>query len=117
MKASITGIIIGAIPGTGGAIASFLAYNNEKNSSKHPEEFGEGSEAGRIAAETAKNATTGATLIPMPLEIPGDTVTAILLGALTIHGLSTGPKLFTEHGVLVYTVILGFFLRKCYHVS
>ena len=110
LKASITGIIIGAIPGTGGAIASFLAYNNEKNSSKHPEEFGEGSEAGLIAAETAKNATTGATLIPMlTLGIPGDTVTAILLGALTIHGLSTGPKLFTEHGVLVYTVILGFF--------
>jgi len=111
IKASITGIIIGAIPGTGGAIASFLAYNNQKTVSKHPEEFGQGSVEGLIAAETAKNATTGATLIPMlTLGIPGDTVTAILLGALTIHGLSTGPKLFTEHGVLVYTVILGFFI-------
>lgn len=111
LKASITGIIIGAIPGTGGAIASFLSYNNEKNASKHPEEFGNGSMTGLIAAETAKNATTGATLIPMfTLGIPGDTVTAILLGALTIHGLSTGPKLFTDYGVLVYTVIIGFFV-------
>lgn len=111
IKASVTGIIIGAIPGTGGAIASFLAYNNEKTASKNPEEFGKGSMAGLIAAETAKNATTGATLIPMlTLGIPGDTVTAILLGALTIHGLSTGPKLFTDYGVLVYTVIIGFFL-------
>ncbi|MCJ7833927.1 tripartite tricarboxylate transporter permease [Cuneatibacter sp. NSJ-177] len=111
LRSSVTGIIVGAIPGTGGAIASFLAYNNEKAKSKHPEEFGNGSMDGIIAAETAKNATTGATLIPMfTLGIPGDTVTAILLGALTIHGLSTGPKLFTEHGVLVYTVIIGFFL-------
>ncbi|MCD8052995.1 MAG: tripartite tricarboxylate transporter permease [Lachnospiraceae bacterium] len=111
LKSSVTGIIVGAIPGTGGAIASFLSYNNEKMSSDHPEEFGNGSMTGLIAAETAKNATTGATLIPMlTLGIPGDTVTAILLGALTIHGLSTGPKLFTDYGVLVYTVILGFFV-------
>ena len=111
IKASITGIIIGAIPGTGGAIASFLAYNNEKTASKNPDEFGKGSMAGLVAAEAAKNATTGSTLIPMlTLGIPGDTVTAILLGALTIHGLSTGPKLFTDYGVLVYTVIIGFFV-------
>ena len=111
IRSSVTGIIVGAIPGTGGAIASFLSYNNEKNHSKHPEEFGNGSMDGIIASEAANNGTTGATLIPMfTLGIPGDTVTAILLGALTIHGLSTGPKLFTEHGVLIYTVIVGFFL-------
>jgi len=111
IRSSLTGIIVGATPGTGGAIAAFIAYNNEKTLSKNPDEFGKGSFAGIAAAETANNATTGATLIPMlTLGIPGDTVTAILLGALTIHGLSPGPKLFTEHGVLVYTVILGFFV-------
>ena len=108
---SIIGIIIGAIPGTGGAIASFVAYNGEQSRAKDPETFGKGNIRALAAAETGKNATTGATLIPMlTLGIPGDTVTAILLGALTIHGLSPGPRLFVEHGNLMYTVMLGFFV-------
>lgn len=111
LKSSIIGIIVGATPGTGGAIASFISYRVAKGTSKHPEKFGHGAEEGVCASETGNNATTGATLIPMmTLGIPGDTVTAIMLGALTIHGLRMGPQLFKTNGALVYTIIAGFFV-------
>ena len=72
LKSSIIGVFIGAIPGTGAAISSFLAYNEARRGSKHPEEYGRGSEEGIIASETANNAVTGATLIPLlTLGIPG----------------------------------------------
>lgn len=89
LKSSIIGVIVGACPGTGAAIAAFLSYGEAKRGSKHPEEFGNGSEEGLCASETANNAVTGATLIPMlTLGIPGDSVTAVLMGALTIQGLT-----------------------------
>ncbi|MSD39237.1 C4-dicarboxylate ABC transporter permease, partial [Faecalibacterium prausnitzii] len=84
LKSSILGVFIGAVPGTGAAISSFLAYNEAKRTSKHPEEYGHGSEEAVVASESANNAVTGATLIPLlTLGIPGDTNTAVLLGALT----------------------------------
>jgi putative tricarboxylic transport membrane protein len=94
---SIIGTFIGMVPGTGGNIASFLAYDQAKRMSKHPEEFGRGSVEGVIASETANNGVTGGALIPlMTLGIPGDSVTAVLLGGLMIHGLQPGPELFTK---------------------
>lgn len=111
IKSSIIGVIIGATPGTGAAIASFMAYGEAKRSSKHPEEYGKGSPEAVVAAESANNGVTGATLIPMlTLGIPGDVVTAVLMGALMIQGLNPGPKLFTDNGLITYTVIIGFLL-------
>ena len=105
LKSSILGVFIGAVPGTGAAISSFLAYNEAKRTSKHPEEYGHGSEE---ASESANNAVTGATLIPLlTLGIPGDTNTAVLLGALTMQGIAAGPQLFTQHSEWVYTIMLG----------
>lgn len=106
LKSSLIGIIIGAIPGTGPTIASWMSYNEAKRTSKNPELFGQGSPEGLIACEASNNAVTGGALIPlMTLGLPGDSVTAILLGALMIQGLSPGPMLLVEHFDL-----LSFFL-------
>lgn len=108
LKSSIIGTLIGAIPGTGAAIASFLSYNEAKRVSKHPEEFGKGSEDAVVAAESANNAVTGATLIPLlTLGIPGDTNTAILIGALTMQGIIPGPQLFVQQREWVYSIMFG----------
>lgn len=109
VKSSFIGVIVGAIPGTGGAIASFLSYNEARRSSKNPSEFGKGSLDGVAASEAGNNGVTGATLIPMlTLGIPGDVVTAVLLGSLLIQGLRPGPDLFVNYGPIVYTVMIGF---------
>ncbi|MPM34635.1 hypothetical protein SDC9_81222 [bioreactor metagenome] len=111
LKSSIIGVIVGITPGTGAAIAAFLSYGEAKRASKHPESFGNGSEEGLCAAETANNAVTGATLIPMlTLGIPGDSVTAVLMGALAIHGLSPGTELFTKYADMTYVVLVGFII-------
>ena len=97
LKSTVIGIIIGAIPGTGPTIASWMAYNEAKTTSKHPEEFGKGCPEGVMAAESSNNAVTGGALIPLlTLGVPGDTVTAVLLGALMIQGLTPGPTLIVE---------------------
>lgn len=107
--ASILGAFIGAIPGTGGDIASWTCYNIAKRTSKHSEEFGTGCVRGIAASEAANNGTTGGTLIPlMTLGVPGDTTTAVLLGAFTLQGLQCGPLLFTQHADLVNTIFVGF---------
>lgn len=110
LKSTIIGSIIGAIPAIGGPIACFVAYGEARRSSKNPESFGKGNMHGVAAAESANNATTGTTLIPlMTLGIPGDTPTAILLGVLVIHGLNPGPKLFVDHANFAYTIIFAMF--------
>ncbi|MDD3172347.1 MAG: tripartite tricarboxylate transporter permease [Herbinix sp.] len=111
LKSSILGVFIGAVPGTGAAIASFLAYNEAKRTSKTPEEFGRGSEEAVVASEAANNAVTGATLIPLlTLGIPGDTNTAVLIGALTMQGIIPGPQLFVEQRSWVYAIMFGLIL-------
>lgn len=102
---SAIGTLVGAIPGTGGPIAVFLAYDAARRASRHPETFGQGSMEGVAAPEAANNGVTGGALIPMlTLGIPGDPITAILLGALIIQGLAPGPLLFKEHPGFVYGV-------------
>ncbi|MCT7374193.1 tripartite tricarboxylate transporter permease [Chelativorans salis] len=98
MRASGIGTIIGALPGTGGDIAALLAYDHAKRSTKNPERpFGEGCKEGLVAPEAANNAAVGGAFIPMlTLGIPGDAVTAVIIGALFIHGLKPGPLLLTE---------------------
>jgi putative tricarboxylic transport membrane protein len=98
LRASGIGTIIGALPGTGGDIAALLAYDHAKRSTKNPEvPFGEGCKEGLVAPEVANNAAVGGAFIPMlTLGIPGDAVTAVIIGALFIHGLKPGPLLLVE---------------------
>lgn len=110
---SILGILIGILPGAGGDIGSWVAYNTAKKRSKHPEEFGKGSLEGIAASETANNAVTGGALIPLlTLGIPGSGTTAIMLGGMMIQGLIPGHELFDKQGDITYCIILGFLIAN-----
>ena len=105
---SVIASFIGAMPGVGGGVAQFMCYNEVKRTSKHPEEFGKGSLEGIAAAEASNNAVVGSAMIPLlTLGIPGDGVTALLLGAFILHGIQPGPTMFTKQGVIAYSIILG----------
>ena len=98
LRASGIGTIIGALPGTGGDIAALLAYDDARRTTKDPEvPFGQGCKEGLVAPEVANNAAVGGSFVPMlTLGIPGDAVTAVIIGALFIHGLKPGPLLLVE---------------------
>jgi putative tricarboxylic transport membrane protein len=103
LQSSVVGTIIGIFPGAGSAIASFVAYDLARRSSKNPETFGKGNPEGVAAAEAANSASTGGALVPLlTLGIPGSASTAVLISALMIHDLVPGPMLFTEQPTLVY---------------
>ena len=111
LMGSLIGVMVGIIPGTGASEASWFSYSQAKNMSKHKEEFGNGSVEGIAAAESANNAVTGATLIPLlTLGIPGDGTVAIMLSALMINGLNPGLSLFTTQGDIMYAIMLGLIL-------
>jgi len=117
VRSALVGTGIGSLPGTGAAISAFVSYGLAKSGSKHPEEFGKGSLEGVAAAECGNNSVTGATLIPLlTLGIPGDAITAIMLGAFLVHGLTPGPTLFTTQGVTTYAVFLGMFVTNILHL-
>lgn len=102
------GVIIGAIPGAGATVASFVSYGVEKQFSKHPEKFGTGCWEGLVASETAINGSTGGAMIPLlTLGIPGSGATAVMLGAFLLHGVQPGPLLFTKTPESVYTIFVG----------
>lgn len=110
LRGSMTGVIIGVIPGIGGVTSSFLAYKLAKDFSKTPESFGKGEPKGVIATESANSATTGGALIPMlAIGIPGDPIVAVMMGGLLIHGLSPGPVLFFTN-IEVLSGIFAIFL-------
>ena len=111
VKGSLIGTFIGAVPGIGASVASFVSYNEAMRASKHPEEFGHGSMDGVAASESGNNGVTGATLIPLlTLGIPGDVVTGILLGAFMLQGLIPGPMLMSEHPQTIYSIFAGLFV-------
>jgi putative tricarboxylic transport membrane protein len=125
LRGSALGAIIGAIPAAGSAIAVAVSYAQEQRLSKRSDEFGTGVPEGLAGPEAANNACVGGALVPlMTLGIPGDTMTAVLMGALLIHGLRPGPLLFVERpdfvaGVyvalffaLLLTVVFGTFLIR-----
>ena len=117
IRSSLIGIGIGILPGIGGSTAGLLAYTAQKNSTKYPEKFGTGIIDGVIASETSNNAVIGGSLIPLlTMGIPGNTVTAIFLGGLTIHGISPGPLIFDKSGQYVYGIFLALIVANIFMI-
>ncbi|MEN6297161.1 MAG: tripartite tricarboxylate transporter permease, partial [Rectinema sp.] len=127
VQSSIIGTLIGALPGAGADIAAWVSYGFAKKTSKHPELFGTGCEEGVVAPTTANNAALGGTWIPaLVFGIPGDTITAIVLGAMLMYGLKPGPLVFKDNKELVnqifavaltsqiFVVILGYLGIKAF---
>lgn len=107
-RSTVIGTCIGIVPGLGQVVAAMMGYSAAKNSSSHPETFGEGELEGVAAAEAANNAVNGPTMVPLlTLGIPGDNVTAILLGAFVAQGLRPGPQLFEEQGATVFAILVA----------
>ncbi|MCD8084293.1 MAG: tripartite tricarboxylate transporter permease [Clostridiales bacterium] len=112
VRSAILGVVIGIIPGTGGDVASYVAHNIGKMFSKE-DNFGTGAREGVACCESANNAVTGGTLIPtLTLGVPGNATTAILMGALTIHGLIPGYGLFTTQKSITYPFIAALFIAN-----
>lgn len=113
IRSSLIGSAVGALPGAGADIASFVAYGQEKRASRNPQRFGTGEPKGVIASEAANNAVTGGALIPtLTLGIPGDAATAIMIGVLYMHGLSPGPDLYTHRGDVLAFIYAGLLLAN-----
>lgn len=119
VRSAIVGLIVGIIPAAGSAVAVSMSYAQEKKLYEKKESFGDGNPRGIVAAETGNNAAVGGALVPLlTLGLPGDTMTAVLVGALLVHGLQPGPQLFTDHPdfiatiyvALGLTIVLTFFL-------
>ncbi|MEL6520821.1 MAG: tripartite tricarboxylate transporter permease [Pseudomonadota bacterium] len=112
-RSTLLGTGIGIVPGLGQVVAAMMGYSAAKNASSHPETFGEGEIEGVAAAEAANNAVNGPTLVPLlTLGIPGDNVTAILLGAFVAQGLRPGPQLFEEQGTIVFGILVAMVLAN-----
>lgn len=116
LQSSSIGVFIGALPGTGGDIAALMAYDHAKRITKNPEvPFGEGAKEGLVAPEAANNAAVGGAYIPMlTLGIPGDAVTAVIIGALFIHGLNPGPMLFIQKPEMFWFTVGNLALANCF---
>jgi putative tricarboxylic transport membrane protein len=111
LQSSVVGTLIGIFPGAGSAIASFLAYDMAKRTSKTPETFGKGNPEGVAAAEASNSASVGGALVPLlTLGIPGSASTAVLISALMIHDLVPGPMLFQERPTLIYGLFASMLL-------
>ena len=108
LRSTALGTGIGMVPGVGQVVAAFVGYGAAKRASRHPETFGKGELDGIAGPEAANNAVNGPTLVPLlTLGIPGDNITAILLGAFVAHGLRPGPQIFDEQGQLLYAILLA----------
>ena len=115
-RSALIGMGIGILPGIGGGTSNMMAYTVAKNSDKHADELGPlgtGRIDGVVASETANNATIGGAMVPLlTLGIPGDTTTAMLLGALTLHGLTPGPLLFQNQADVVYGIFAAMLIAS-----
>ncbi|MCE0495636.1 tripartite tricarboxylate transporter permease [Vibrio salinus] len=111
LRSGLIGTFIGSVPGTGGDVAAFIAYNETRRSAKKGETFENGNLRGLVSPESANNAVTGGAMVPLlTLGIPGDSVSAIILGAFMIQGLQPGPLLFSEHASDMYMIFAGLLL-------
>lgn len=105
LRGSLVGVIVGIIPGIGGTVSAFLSYGVEKKRAKNPETFGQGRSEGIVAPEAANNAVICASLIPLfTLGIPGSLISALLIGAFVLHGITPGPLMFEQHPETVYAI-------------
>ena len=111
LRSAPLGFFIGALPGAGGTMASLMAYNNEKQLSKNPEDFGKGEIVGLAAPESANNAASVGAFIPMlSLGVPGSGTTAVMMGALLMLGIQPGPMLFVQHPTVAWGLIASMFI-------
>ncbi|NME36371.1 MULTISPECIES: tripartite tricarboxylate transporter permease [Fusobacterium] len=111
LRSAPLGFFIGALPGAGGTMASLMAYNNEKQMSKNPENFGKGEIIGLAAPESANNAASVGAFIPMlSLGVPGSGTTAVMMGALLMLGIQPGPMLFVQHPDIAWGLIASMFI-------
>ena len=105
------GLVIGVLPAIGGSAANMMAYDQAKKFSTRPEQFGTGIPEGIIASEASNNANVGGSLVTiMAFGIPGDAVTAVMLGALTIHGIQSGPLFISQNATLAYGIFAAYIL-------
>ncbi len=112
-RGTIIGVIIGALPGAGSDMAAWVSYAIARKFSKNPEKFGTGHPEGIVAASASNNSSTCATWIPtLVFGIPGDSVTAIVIGVLYLKGLEPGPAVFLENAPLVYSIFVSFFIAN-----
>jgi putative tricarboxylic transport membrane protein len=110
-KGSVVGFIMGALPGGGSTIGSFVSYALVKNTSKHPEKFGSGAMEGVAGPEAANNSEAGGAMIPLlSLGLPGNASTAVMLAALVLYGVQPGPLLFQNHPEIAWPVIASLYL-------
>jgi putative tricarboxylic transport membrane protein len=108
---SFIGVLIGVLPAIGGSAASMMAYDQAKKMSRRPERFGKGTPEGIVASESSNNANVGGSLVTiMAFGIPGDAVTAVMLGALTIHGIQSGPLFISQNAQLAYGIFAAYLL-------
>lgn len=111
IRSTLIGLWIGILPAVGGSAANILAYDQAKKMSRTPERFGTGHSEGIVASESSNNANIGGSLITMmAFGIPGDAVTAVMLGALIIHGIQPGPLFVTTHTQIAYGLFAAYFI-------
>ena len=117
ITSGIVGTFIGILPGVGGMTANVVAYSVSKSTSKHPEKYGTGYMGGVVASETSNNACVGGAMIPLfALGIPGDTFTAVMLGAMMVHGLQPGPLVMTNNADFIYGIFVALMLANIFCV-
>jgi len=105
IRGSLIGIGIGALPGVGSPVAAFLAYEQQKKASKHPEKFGKGATEGIAVAESGNSAVAASALIPLfVVGVPGNLIAALLIGAFMIHGILPGPLMFKQNQEMIYSI-------------
>jgi putative tricarboxylic transport membrane protein len=110
-RGSVSGFLIGVMPGIGPALASFVSYAMERRLSKHPEEFGKGAIEGVSGPETANNAGTGGAMVPLfTLGIPGSATTALLLSVFIMYGLQPGPQMWETNPTLLWAIIASMYI-------
>nr|WP_136637719.1 tripartite tricarboxylate transporter permease [Pseudooceanicola onchidii] len=115
LRGSAIGSFFGALPGTGGVVATFISYATEKKISRHPEEFGKGAIEGVTAPEAANNAAVQSAFIPtLSLGIPGDPVMAIMLGVMMIHGILPGPSVISDSPDLFWGLVVSFVIGNVF---
>jgi len=115
VRGSFIGVFLGSIPGIGAAPAAFLSYSEARRKSPNKENFGKGEIEGVAASEAGNNGVAGATLIPLlALGVPGDVITAIIMGAFMIHGLQPGPMMFILNVDIIYGLFIGLIVSSIF---